>query len=70
MCDCACRVVQTLQAKPLFVCVYLFMVATWLVKQSIQFIWLVTKHALHTVVLILLIACVTGQCSQFFLCCH
>jgi len=31
---CACHVVQTLQAKPLCVCVYLFMGAVWLVTDG------------------------------------
>jgi len=30
----------------------------------------VTKSTIHIVILILLTACVTNQCSQFFLYCH
>jgi len=84
-CDCAvcaCRVVQTLHLAgqvivrmrtPVYGCCMaccnwpLGWYGLW---QSIQLISRVTKHTLHVVILILLIACVINQCQEFFLCCH
>jgi len=37
---------------------------------SIWLISCVSKHTLHILILVLLIACVTNQCSQFILCCQ
>ena len=65
VCDCACGVAQTMQAKLLCVCVYLFMVDMACNRTYFSYRFL-----------ILLAACITGQqCShvhksRFFLCCH